>query len=34
MEALLELGVSGLVSDRADVLAEVMRERGYWRRLS
>lgn len=30
MEALLELGVSGLVSDRADVLAEVMRDRGYW----
>jgi glycerophosphoryl diester phosphodiesterase len=30
MEALLERGVSGLVSDRADVLAQVMRERGHW----
>lgn len=30
MEELLDLGVSGLVSDRADVLADVMRERGHW----
>ena len=30
MEALLEQGVDGLVSDRADVLADVMHERGHW----
>lgn len=34
MEGLLDLGVGGLVSDRADVLAEVMRERGYWPQVS
>lgn len=31
MHVLLDQGVSGLVSDRADVLADVMRERGHWR---
>lgn len=30
MEELLELGVAGLVSDCADVLADVMRQRGHW----
>jgi glycerophosphoryl diester phosphodiesterase len=30
MERLLALGVDGIVSDRADILAEVMAERGNW----
>lgn len=30
MHRLLEMGVDGVMSDRADVLAEVMAERGYW----
>lgn len=30
MRRLLELGVDGLVSDRADLLAQVLRERGVW----
>lgn len=30
MEELLDLGAGGLVSDQADVLAGVMRRRGYW----
>jgi glycerophosphoryl diester phosphodiesterase len=30
MERLLALGVDGLISDRADVLAQVMAERGSW----
>lgn len=34
MEALLDLGVSGLVSDRADLLAAVMRGRGHWPRVN
>ncbi|MDJ0357648.1 glycerophosphodiester phosphodiesterase [Paenarthrobacter sp. PH39-S1] len=32
MHALFDLGVDGLMTDRADLLAEVMRERGYWPR--
>lgn len=31
MEELLDLGVRGLVSDRADLLAHVMRDRGHWK---
>lgn len=34
MEALLAQGVSGLISDRADVLSELMHDRGHWTRLS
>jgi glycerophosphoryl diester phosphodiesterase len=30
MHRLLDLGVAGIMTDRADVLAGVMRERGYW----
>lgn len=30
MERLLDLGVDGIMTDRADVLATVMDERGYW----
>jgi glycerophosphoryl diester phosphodiesterase len=30
MERLLDLGVDGLMTDRADLLAAVMRERGFW----
>lgn len=30
MHRLLDLGVDGIMTDRADVLAGVMRERGYW----
>ncbi|MHA7304341.1 glycerophosphodiester phosphodiesterase [Arthrobacter sp. TMN-49] len=30
MHHLFELGVDGIMSDRADLLAEVMRQRGYW----
>lgn len=30
MHALLDLGVDGVMTDRADLLAQVMRERGYW----
>lgn len=30
MHELFELGVDGIMTDRADVLAAVMRERGYW----
>ncbi|WP_394940498.1 glycerophosphodiester phosphodiesterase family protein [Psychromicrobium sp. YIM B11713] len=30
MHALFDLGVDGVMTDRADLLAEVMRERGYW----
>lgn len=33
MEELLSFGVGGLVSDRADVLAEVMQKRGQWPQL-
>ncbi|KGM02847.1 glycerophosphodiester phosphodiesterase family protein, partial [Cellulomonas cellasea] len=31
MRALLDLGVDGLVTDRADLLRDVLRERGTWR---
>lgn len=31
MQEFLDLGVDGVMTDRADLLAEVMRERGYWR---
>ncbi|WP_343318758.1 glycerophosphodiester phosphodiesterase [Arthrobacter sp. TMP15] len=31
MHELFELGVDGIMTDRADLLAEVMRQRGYWR---
>ncbi|MFJ6415108.1 glycerophosphodiester phosphodiesterase [Paeniglutamicibacter sp. NPDC091659] len=30
MHRLLDLGVDGIMSDRADILATVMRERGHW----
>jgi len=30
MRELLELGVDGIITDRADLLAEVLRERGCW----
>ena len=30
MNALFDLGVDGVMTDRADLLAGVMRERGYW----
>lgn len=30
MHRLLDLGVDGVMSDRADILAAVMRERGHW----
>ena len=30
MHALFELGVDGIMTDRADLLAEVMHQRGYW----
>lgn len=30
MHALFDLGVDGVMTDRADLLAEVMRQRGYW----
>jgi len=30
MERLLDLGVDGIMSDRADILAQVMDERGFW----
>jgi glycerophosphoryl diester phosphodiesterase len=30
MQRLLALGVDGLISDRADILADVMAERGSW----
>ncbi len=30
MHALFELGVDGIMTDRADLLAGVMQERGYW----
>ncbi len=30
MHELYELGVDGIMTDRADLLAEVMRQRGYW----
>ena len=30
MRRLLELGVNGLVTDRADLLRDVLRERGEW----
>ncbi len=30
MNRLLDLGVDGIMTDRADLLAAVMRERGYW----
>ena len=32
MHELFDLGVDGVMTDRADLLAEVMRERGYWPR--
>ncbi|MHA7271658.1 glycerophosphodiester phosphodiesterase [Arthrobacter sp. HLT1-20] len=30
MHQLFDLGVDGIMTDRADLLAEVMRQRGYW----
>jgi glycerophosphoryl diester phosphodiesterase len=30
MHALLNMGVDGLVSDRADLLKDVLMERGQW----
>lgn len=30
MHELFDLGVDGIMTDRADLLAEVMRQRGYW----
>ena len=30
MHRLFDMGVDGIMTDRADVLAGVMRERGYW----
>ena len=30
MHELFDLGVDGIMTDRADLLAGVMRERGYW----
>lgn len=30
MNRLFDLGVDGIMTDRADLLAEVMRQRGYW----
>ena len=31
MRTLLDLGVDGIISDRADVLKDVLAERGLWR---
>jgi glycerophosphoryl diester phosphodiesterase len=31
MHRLLDLGVDGIVTDRADLLKGVLRERGQWR---
>lgn len=30
MQELLELGVDGIMTDRADLLADIMRQRGHW----
>ena len=30
MEQLFDMGVDGIMTDRADLLAAVMRRRGYW----